>query len=268
MHARPRFQPLPGILGLDPHFHGRTVRIQCRAHDRYLPVHYFVFPRNRNGGRISHLEQFGLVLRNVRAGYDLGCVHQRDEWSAGRCHLAGVQGAVGHHAINGAADFGIAELCGGAFVFSLRCRKLAGRGLYFLLVPHRQQRIPMPLRQLVLIARIGQVHRRLVQFFARQRALLEELLAAGVYLLLRFQSLGRRLQVRFRFLNFFRKGSRCRSGVSSFSLLIGALVLYRRRRQIAIFQNRQQLSFAHPGAALHVKGLHGRADFRHQRRLL
>ena len=51
-------------------------------------------------------------------------------------------------------------------------------------------------------------------------------------------------------------------------LLEGALVLLRRRRQVAVLKHRQQLPVAHMAPAIDQEFLHRRADLRRNRRLL
>ena len=76
----------------------------------------------------------------------------------------------------------------------------------------------------VLIARLRDIHPRLIQFLARQRALIEEQLAAFEYFFLCVESLLRLLRIGFGLLNFFGQAGAGRGLVAGLSLLVRALV--------------------------------------------
>ena len=84
-----------------------------------LPSTGFVFAGNCDRGLVADFQQRGFRLRNVSAGDDLRSVHHGEQRSAGRGHLSGIEGTVGDHAIDRAADFGITELRGRAQILSL-----------------------------------------------------------------------------------------------------------------------------------------------------
>ena len=125
----------------------------------------------------------------------------------------------------------------------------------------------MALREFVLIACIGQIDGRLIKLFSRKRSLTDQLLPAIEDLLLRIEGLLRSLGVELSFLYFLRKIGCGGCGVCGFGLVICALIFLRGGGEVAVFENRQQLSLSHMTAAIHQKFLHRRADLRHDRRL-
>ena len=99
----------------------------------------------------------------------------------------------------------------------------------------------------VLVARRGDIHARLVEFLARQRALLEELLAALENFFLGVECLLGLLRVGFGLLDLFRQAG-CGGGlVSGLRLIVGAPCVLRRGRQVAILEHGQQFSLVNAG---------------------
>ncbi len=114
----------------------------------------------------------------------------------------------------------------------------------------------------------GHIDPRLVEFFPRQRPLIEELLAALEDLFLRIERLLRLLRVGLGLPDFLRQTGGGRSFVAGLGLLVAAFVFLCGGTQIAVFQHGQQLSLANRAAALHQKLLHRSADLGHDRGLL
>ena len=120
----------------------------------------------------------------------------------------------------------------------------------------------------VLIARLRDIDPRLIQFLARQRALIKEQLAAFEYFFLRVESLLGLLCIGFGLLNFFGQAGGGGGLVAGLSLLVRALGVLRSRRKIAVFQYRQQLPLAHRAATLHQEFLYRGGDLWHDGCLL
>src|SRR5438034_10810822 len=98
----------------------------------------------------------------------------------------------------------------------------------------------MFLRHFILVARIGEIDSRLVEFFAWHSALLVQILAAVVDLLLRFIEPLCGLQIELGLLHLLRKiGSRS-CGVGCFSLLGCAFISLRSSRELAARYGRKQ----------------------------
>ena len=74
-----------------------------------------------------------------------------------------------------------------------------------MLFPGGHQGVQMLLRNLVLIASLGQIHAGLIEFFARDGTLLKQFLTAVVDFLLGIQHLFGRLRVQLRLLDFLRQ---------------------------------------------------------------
>ena len=113
-----------------------------------------------------------------------------------------------------------------------------------------------------------EIHAGLIEFFARQRALIEKLLAALIDFLLRIQRLLGLLRVRLCLLDFFRQIGGGGRLVSRLGLIVSAFCVLRCGGEIAVLQHREQFSFAHRAAALHQKFLYWSADLRHDGGLL
>ena len=126
----------------------------------------------------------------------------------------------------------------------------------------------MLLRDFILVARVGQVHSRLVEFLARHRSLLKKFLPAVEDFLLGGQKFLGRLRVELSFLDFLRQSGGRGGFVRGLGLVVGALVLLGRGCEVVVLEHGQQLAFAHLAATLDVEGFHRRADLRSDRRLL
>ena len=90
-------------------------------------------------------------------------------------------------------------------VFHGRNRQLSSGGFQGLLFAGGRQSVHVLLCNLVLISGLGQIDAGLIEFLARNGALLKEFLAAVIDLLLRFQHLFGCLRIQLRLLDFLRQ---------------------------------------------------------------
>src|ERR1700722_1384627 len=102
----------------------------------------------------------------------------------------------------------------------------------------------------MLVTRLRDIDSRLVEFFARQRSLLEELLPALINLLLGIERLLGLLRFGFGFLDFLGQAAARWGLVRRLCLIVSAFILLSRRCQVAIFQHRQQLALMHVAATI------------------
>ena len=114
---------------------------------------------------------------------DLRYVHDSQQSRARSSHFTRIQRPVRYHTTDGATDFRITKLRRRAVVLALRRFQLAFRRFERLLLAYSMQRLQVLLCDFILIVRIGQVNTRLIEFFARQRALREQIFASVINLL-------------------------------------------------------------------------------------
>ena len=126
----------------------------------------------------------------------------------------------------------------------------------------------MLLRRLVLAARLYVRHLRIVHQLARQRAFLEQLLPAVVDFLRGLHRLLIGPRIGLRLHHLFRHRRRRGAAIVSLRLVELPFAFLGRRRQVAILQQRQQLSLPHMIAPVYIKRPHRRADLRHHRGLV
>src|SRR5439155_23226044 len=114
----------------------------------------------------------------------------------------------------------------------------------------------MLLRDLILIARVGQVHASLVQFFAGQSSLLKQFLPAVIHFLLRVELLLGGLCIELRLLNVRPQVGGSGGCILGLGLLVPALILLPSRGQISVSDHRARLSRAEGGPASDEKVLY------------
>src|SRR5207247_5337030 len=209
-----------------------------------------------------------LGLRDVGARDDLGNVTYGEQRNISRGQFTGIERPIRDHSIDGTENLRITKLrfCSQEFAF---CRfELAGSGFQSLLFANCVQSIEMFLRHFILVARIGEIDSRLVEFFAWHSALLVQILAAVVDLLLRFiEPLGR-LQIELGLLHLLWKIGGSSGGVGCFSLLVCAFIFLSSSSEIAVFQGCEQLAFMDSAGAFYMECFHRSADFWSNSRLL
>ena len=177
-----------------------------------------------------------VALRNVRLGNDLRNVHHREQRRGGRSHFTGVKRAVSNETGNRAANFRIAELRFRIQQLPFCRRELPIRRLNSALLADRVQSIQMFFGDVICALGLGQRYGCGIKIFARQRALLKEVLPAVIKFLLRIQLLLRRLDIKFGFGVFFRQGCANAGAVSGFSLFDMRLCYRARQRRDRDFQ--------------------------------
>ena len=194
-------------------------------------------------------------------------VHDGEQRRSRRGHFSRIQRTVGDDTVDRTADFRVAQLRRGAQILAFGRLQLALGGLDFLLLAPGHQRIEVVLRNFVLSSCLGETDGSLIEIFARQGALLVEILTAVVELLFGLQRQLRRLRVALCFLNLFRQSGRGRDRVGGLRLIVGSLIVLSGGGQVAAFQFGEQLSFMNLAAAIHVERFDRRADLGNNRRL-
>ena len=107
----------------------------------------------------------------------------------------------------------------------------------------------------------------MIQFLARQRALLKQVFAAVIHLLLSIESLPGGLQFKFCLLHFgwqIRSGA---DGIYRLRLIVRALGILGRGGEVFVLEHSQQLPLMHVAASLHIERLNRGADLGHDCRL-
>src|SRR5258706_9851223 len=249
-YANARFQAPPNIGSLYPNLHGSAAGIECRTHQSTPALNRFRFSWHRDRRRIPRFQVRRIYLRNVSASHNLCQVHHRDERSPSSRSFSGIIGPVSDHAIDGAGNFGVAQL-------SFRARQVTLRG-----VPLRFSYFQVKLFLRKLIRIFGLCQRDVGIFYVPRGdgAFLKEFLAAIVKLLRRFQSLLREFGVLRDFLDFHVVGC--------LSLLVSALALLESAGQILILKLSEQLPGFHSTPAIHVELFYGGDDFWNDRCLV
>src|SRR6266403_4628320 len=118
----------------------------------------------------------------------------------------------------------------------------------------------MALRKFILIFCLSQSDRGLIEVLARKSALLVEILAAVVKLLLSFQRYLGRLRITLRLLDLFRQSRGGRDRIRGLRLIVGSLVILSSGRQVALLQCGEQLPGMNFAAPLDVDRFNRRAD--------
>src|SRR4029077_11561392 len=144
---------------------------------------------------------------------------------------------ISDYAVDRCANFRVAELRLRALILAFGRFQLSFGGLKFLLLAKGLQFFQMLLRDRALVARRDDVNARLVEFFPRQRALIEKLLAALENFFLGVEGLLRLLRVGLGLLNFFWKAGACGGFIRGLLLLIGTLCVLYGGGQVAILQH-------------------------------
>ena len=134
----------------------------------------------------------GVALRNVGARNHGRRVHHGQQRRAGSGRFAGIDGTVGDHAVDGAANLRVGKLRGGALVLSLGRSKLALGRLQLLLLAGGLQRGKMLFGDFVLRLRLDQRHCRLISSLRGSAPCSKSVLAAVVNFLLRRRRLASR----------------------------------------------------------------------------
>ena len=169
---------------------------------------------------------------------------------------------LGDNAVDGAANFRIAELRFGAEVLPFRGRKLAFGGFQGLLLPDVLQIGQLTLGDFVLRASLREGDLGRIQVATWKGALIEEFFATVEYFLLSIKIGFRRSRVQFRFLNFLGKAGGCRSRVASFRLFEFTFALLRHGGEVCVFQHRKELAFFDAASALNEKLFNCGGNFR------
>ncbi len=209
---------------------------------------------------VAELHLLGEALRHMGLGQQRRGVHDGNQRSARGCGFPGKKRTVGDYAVNGAADFGVADLRIGALELALGGGELALRGFERGFPAHLLHRLEVLGGGVVGGLRLHQRGLRGIEVPARDGALGEELLAALDDALVQVKiglGLGK---VEFRPLHIFgnlRLGGR---GIRGFGGHEGALVVLGGSREVGIFERGQQLAFLHFGAALHIELAHRGGD--------
>src|SRR5947208_10535623 len=99
----------------------------------------------------------------------------------------------------------------------------------------------MPLRDLILIAGVGEVHAGLVQLFARQSALLKQVLATIKYFLLGVELLIGGLCFELRLLNFLWQVRGRGGGILRLGLIVRAFILLCGGGEVSVLKHGEQL---------------------------
>ncbi len=107
------------VFDAKPDFDGRAAGIERGADERDLGGDGIGDAGNGDGGGCADGELLGLHLRDVELRDESGGVHDGEQRGSGGCGFAGEERAVGDDAVDGAADFGVAEQCFGAEVLAL-----------------------------------------------------------------------------------------------------------------------------------------------------
>ncbi len=123
----------------------------------------------------------------------------------------------------------------------------------------------MLLRHLILVARLREIHARLIEFLARKRTLLKQVLPAVEDFLLSVKHLLGGLQFKLRLLHFRRQLGAGADFIRGLSLIVCALCVLRRGGKVLMFKHSKQLPLVHAASALNKKGFYRSTDLRNNR---
>ncbi len=256
-HAHAGFQRGVRLGGFDPYFNRRTAGIESGTDQTDMAFDGLVKTGDFHFRGISHFQNRGFRLRNVRLGDEPGRVHHDKDGLIGVRQIPFIKGAIRHNAVNGAANFRVAELRLGSEHATLRRFPRTLSGLQTLFLAHASQIRKLLLRLLVLAAGLKQSDFGQVQLASRQSALLKKLLAAVVDFLLRIKRglCGRSIE--FRLLDLLWEASIHRVDIGRISLFEVSLARQCRTRQVAVLEFDKQLPFFYARASLDVESLYG-----------
>ena len=190
---------------MHPDLDRSAIRIQRRTDNRDFGIDRLTLSRNRDGCFVTYFKQRGFRLWNMGLGDDLRNVHNCDNGGACGGHLSGIKWTICDHAINWTSNLGVTHLCCCSQEFPLGGFQLSSSGFQRLLFAGGHQCVQMLLCNLVLISGLRQIDAGLIEFFARDGALLKEFLPAVIDFLLRFQHLFGRLCIQLCLLDFLRQ---------------------------------------------------------------
>ena len=263
VHAGAGLELFAGILGLHPDLHGGAGGVRGGAHHNHFAGHFLPAIDLSDGGRVAHLYRAGLALRNIDAGHHARDIHHREQRRAGGGHFTGVQRPVGDHAADGAEDPRIAELGFERLMMRLGGFHLRGGGLDLFLFGDGLEHPQMLLGGFELALGLRVAHQGFIHLAPRQRAFLEQLLAAVEHLFGGIHGLPVCVHIGLRLDHRLGNG-RARGGAQiGFRLVHGAFAFGGLGGEVAVLQHGQKLALLHVVAAVDVELLHRRGDLGH-----